>query len=347
MTGPSRTSNLTKAEPVTGRQVTLSAPSRLHFGLLSIGRDLPVNFGGAGLMLQQPRTEIHVEQADSFSVSGADLDWIERMVRRWQAGSGIQANGLPPVRITISNHPFRHIGLGSGTQMALSLASALCRMFDLGEPAPVELAMMMGRGRRSSIGTFGFFRGGFLVDRGHESGDRISPLDLRLEFPTDWPIVLLTPKLAPGSHGSNELDAFDRAARSDPGIRQQMVKLLNESSAPSIAARNFEVFCRSIHDFNVLSGDYYHSVQGGTWHSPAVAGLVEHVREMGVPGIIQSSWGPGLAAFTGSLPAAQALVQNLAKLRHPALPADRIQITKADNDGAVAKNSNQLRNIVG
>jgi len=305
---------------------------------LSTGRDLPVNFGGAGLMLKQPRTELQVEPADSFSVQGTDAVWIERLVRRWQSGMPMAGQELPSVQITVSEFPPRHFGLGSGTQMALSLASALCRAFGFGEPAPAELSLMMRRGERSSIGTHGFFRGGFLVDRGRETGDRISPLDLRLEFPAEWPIVLILPDLVPGSHGAGELAAFDQTAQGNPAARVRMLELLKTSIVPAIAAGEFNRFSSAIHQFNALSGDCYRTVQGGTWHSPAVAKIVEHVCKLGVAGIIQSSWGPGLAAFTKDLPEARSLAAALSESGHAALGPNRIRITFADNDGATADN---------
>ena len=58
-----------------------------------------------------------------------------------------------------------HIGLGSGTQFSLAIATALASLLDVEATIP-ELAVAMGRARRTAVGTSIFEWGGFVVDGG-------------------------------------------------------------------------------------------------------------------------------------------------------------------------------------
>ena len=139
--------------------------------------------------------------------------WVEK----WCKGfAGNMVEQVDPGRFSVTirsgslSHLPRHMGLGSGTQLAFAAAVGLSSF--LGQPIPStgEIAAVMGRAGRSAIGSYGFFQGGFLVDRGVGPGDVIAPLDLRLEFPSTWPIVLILPEHRQGLSGSSETFAFDK-----------------------------------------------------------------------------------------------------------------------------------------
>ena len=49
------------AQEPSGNNVSVSAPTRLHFGLLAFGNQEGRNFGGVGLMLKKPRIKIKVK----------------------------------------------------------------------------------------------------------------------------------------------------------------------------------------------------------------------------------------------------------------------------------------------
>ncbi len=75
----------------------------------------------------------------------------------------------PRVSIEVSECIPQHVGLGSGTQLALAIGLGLAMV--CGIDANVwDVASAMGRGRRSGIGTAAFQTGGFVVDAGHKRG---------------------------------------------------------------------------------------------------------------------------------------------------------------------------------
>src|SRR5207248_291616 len=65
----------------------------------------------------------------------------------------------------------------------------------------VELAEIVGRGRRSALGIHGFAQGGFLVEAGKRSADGVAPLVARMAFPDAWRVLLVIPRDLQGDYG--------------------------------------------------------------------------------------------------------------------------------------------------
>ena len=71
----------------------------------------------------------------------------------------------------------QHIGLGSGTQLSLSVGYLVSLFFDL-KMTIDEIAVFLKRGKRSGIGIQSFKRGGFAVDLGKKKNQLELPLNL-------------------------------------------------------------------------------------------------------------------------------------------------------------------------
>src|SRR5947209_5565520 len=115
----------------------VTAPARLHFGLLSLpaeGEDfwpdrhgrpaLPARrFGGVGLMVEAPALRLRAEPAPAWSAEGPlsqrALDFARRFAQTVPAGS------LAPRRLVIEAAAPEHSGFGTGTQLGLAVARAL------------------------------------------------------------------------------------------------------------------------------------------------------------------------------------------------------------------------------
>ena len=108
--------------------------------------------------------------------------------------------GLPRgARIRVHRALPTHVGLGSGTQLALAVARALTELHGV-EADAQELARVVGRARRSAIGTWTFAGGGLVVEGGRRSGsDDSAPLLARLPFPPSWRCVVAVPDAPPVS----------------------------------------------------------------------------------------------------------------------------------------------------
>ena len=315
-----------------------SSPARLHFGLLTVGNSVEYRYGGAGLMINGPNTVVEVQHADRLEVLGASSEVALRTIEHWYSKNqtmlatdfAVQQLAELPLRIEVLETPPRHCGFGSGTQLALSVITATMKCLGLPTPNAKELAVATGRGQRSAIGSHGFQRGGFLVDRGIANDQQLAPLDLRIDFPTDWPIVTIVPPGAQGVSGSNEKAAFKNLAPSTPQHRQQMTELLKTTIVPAVMARNYDAFAAGIFEYGHRSGRMFESIQGGPYNGPEIEKAVNLVREFGVTATGQSSWGPCVFAVLSTKNQAEELVPFLNQ-RMPA--ATRIDTWTADNRG--------------
>ncbi len=315
------------------RSILVTAPARIHCGLLSVGSSLPVNFGGCGLMVEQPPTQVRLSLGSpGISCPEYLREKVEAVRDRCLA---IPELSELPVSLEVLSQPPQHSGFGSGTQLAFAIAAGWLTLSGRKNLKPEELAILLGRGGRSAIGTFGFFQGGFLIDRGVTTERPISPLALRVDFP-NWPIIIVSFPQLSGLHGVRELQAFDRIVSTTMEERIAMEELLNHEVVPALFANDIKKFSAAIYEFGTRSGNYYREFQKGTFHSPQVAVVAEWFREQGVPGVVQSSWGPTLTAFVETKAEADLVVDKLEKRF-----GDRVGalITTADNCGATLNSS--------
>ena len=97
--------------------IGLTAPARLHFGLLSLpaeGEDrwpdrhgrpvLPVrHFGGAGLMIENPALRLHAEPASGWSAEGPLAERALAFAR--QFAQTVPDGALSPWRLVVESAP--------------------------------------------------------------------------------------------------------------------------------------------------------------------------------------------------------------------------------------------------
>lgn len=328
--------------------VTVSAPSRLHFGLFSVGQQVERQFGGMGLMVKAPRTIVSATFAEQFSVHGlgaaesrrAIQSWFSHLDRETFARLMAEFSELDrvnpaydqlPIRVEVCAMPPRHSGLGSGTQLALCAAAAVIHVLQLPMPSPQELAIAARRGLRSAIGSYGFFQGGLLVDRGKTKDESLAPLDFRTDFPADWPVLIFLKKDAAGLSGDSELDAFRKIPDSTVAQQEEMVAMVRDTVLPALVNRDFEVFGEAIYEFGRLSGMHFKTVQGGPYAGRVVTDLVQSIREYGVAAVGQTSWGPGVFAITRDQSSAEGLRR---EVEGRFSEQYEIIVTSADNQGA-------------
>jgi beta-RFAP synthase len=203
-----------------------------------------------------------------------------------------------PCAITVERCAPEHVGLGTGTQLGLATALAVASAAGQSEFNPVDLARRLGRGRRSALGLHGFAQGGFLVEGGKRSADAISPLVARADFPPSWSVVLIVPQAQAGLSGPREQEAFARLAELETDARRTdaLCRLVLLGVLPALAESDLESFGESLFEFNRRVGEMFAPWQGGVYAHPRTAHLVEVLRNHGVRGVGQSSWGPTVFA---------------------------------------------------
>jgi beta-RFAP synthase len=324
--------------------IRVQAPSRLHFGLLSVApaerwpdyRGAPTlparRFGSVGLMIAQPGVRVAVVPAAAWSAEGPLAERALGYARRTAAALG--EGTVPPQRLIVEQCAPEHVGLGTGTQLGLAVARALCAASGQPDRDVLELARYTGRGRRSALGIHGFARGGFLVEAGQRGPDALAPLIARLDFPEPWRIVLVLLRGEQGLHGLAETQAFQQlqAPGAASAATDALCRLVLLGMLPAVVEGDLEGFGEALFDFNVRVGELFAPVQGGCYASPRLTEVVDFVRQLGVRGVGQSSWGPALFAVTADPERAADLAARLQ--RRFALTAGEVLCTAACNRGA-------------
>lgn len=279
-------------------RLTIRTPSRLHFGLLGWGPTTNRQFGGVGLMTEDPGLELVVERAPCWEgigpLAGRSLEIASMVVR--QLGEDGQHVG--PLRIENARIPEAHVGLGVGTQLSLAVARAITEFAGL-DDTPVEtLARLTGRGRRSGIGIHGFAEGGLIVDAGRRGDSEIPTRLIREEFPPDWSILIILPEKQPGLHGEEEVRAFQVLPPVPERLTDHLCRLVLLGILPALIERDLDAFGAAIEEMQRIVGTTFAPVQGGLFARPETEALIRSMRDLGLHGAGQSSWGPALYAFS-------------------------------------------------
>src|SRR3954471_21201846 len=241
--------------------VRIEAPARLHLGMLAVADDGARRFGGLGVSISRPAVVLEAQPADELSVQGAEAERALAVVRRCRDALGLQGGGhLRMVEVIPA-----HVGLGSGTKLALAVAQALAALHGRTVDAPA-LAQAAGRAARSAVGTWTFALGGLVVEGGVRDGaERPAPLLMRHAVPDEWRIVLVVPKAEPGLSGAAEIRAFARLVPS-PERSAAIAQLVLTSLLPALVERDLEEFGGALTRVQELVGDAFAPAQQGRFH---------------------------------------------------------------------------------
>lgn len=287
--------------------IRVVAPSRLHFGLFRVpaaGTEGDARaFGGVGLMVERPGVVVVARPADSWQFEGPLASRAQAFAARFMAS--LPEESRRPYQVLVERCPAEHTGLGVGTQLALAVAKALAVASGEPELRSVELAGRVGRGERSAIGVHGFDRGGLIVEGGKHPGPDVAPLVEHVTLPEAWRVVLFTPPTEPRWHGERERSAFAAASEGAP---EALVRLAETAVVPAARSGDLDAFGEAVYEFNRRAGEPFAAAQGGIYASTEIADLIADVRNYGVKGVGQSSWGPTVFAIVGSVGAAVSLL---------------------------------------
>jgi beta-RFAP synthase len=274
-----------------GETVFVESAGRLHFGLLDLRGSLGRRFGGIGAAAPAPTLLVSAAAAGRLAGTGEDCDRATEFARQFLAYHGAADRG---VRLHVHRALPPHAGLGSGTQLALSVARALAELFGL--PVDVtDLARAVGRAQRSAIGTWTFAGGGLVVEGGRrDTNGAVAPLLSRLPFPASWRCVVAVPDAAPAIHGSAEAAAFAWLPAPSEHDVERVAHLVLMALLPALADGDLATFGRALTSIQSITGRWFAEIQGGTFAPGPTRELVRHMIEWGVAGVGQSSWGPSV-----------------------------------------------------
>jgi beta-RFAP synthase len=309
--------------------VRVEAPARLHLGMLAVAGDGERRFGGLGVSVGRPAVVLEAQPAAELSAEGADADRALTFARRCRDALGLARGAHLRVVEAIP----QHVGLGSGTKLALAVAQALAALEGRDIDAP-GLAQAAGRAARSAVGMWTFALGGLVVEGGHRPGvERPAPLLAHHAMPEEWRAVLAVPAAEPGLSGAAEEDAFQRLVTA--GDRSAVIaQLALTSLLPALVERELDEFGAALTRIQQLVGDSFAVAQGGRFH-PRAAPLVEALMRFGAAGAGQSSWGPTAYGIVGS----EAAGRELARRMEEVVGEGSVDVVAFDNRGARVERS--------
>lgn len=316
-------------------RVTVSAGARIHAGFCNLSLARERLYRGVGLGLEQPRVTLSAEPADNVHAPSGIFEDFAR--------ESCEILGVPGAYIDVEERLPRHVGLGSGTQTALSVYTAIARAHNQ-RPTPREHAPALGRGGRSGVGVATFERGGFVLDAGQPSerftdavpqrGDwQVPPLAVRHMLPDRWRIVLAIPDADPGLEGETEARSMRTAVREgESALAAEIADLVDDRLLPSASQDKLEAFGDALSAFNQLNGAWYSARQDGAFSDPA-GRIIERMADAdAVAGTGQSSWGPAVWAITDN-ERADHLKVRLEKTNIGSLQPVKVHIVKIAHSG--------------
>lgn len=279
--------------------------------MIDLRGDLGRKFGSIGVALQHPKVLVEASPSSELVIDGQDQKRAEAFARRFFERYTLASAAHLGIERTIP----AHVGLGSGTQLALAVGTALAKLYNL-DLSIAELAELMGRGKQSGIGIGAFKYGGFLVDGGclvekmrEKRLSSVPPIIFRCPFPEAWTFVIAIPEVEVkvGLSGKLEEEAFDSLCSLPPEYVGKICRLLVMKMVPSLMERDITGFGESLTEIQGLVGDSFAAVQGGRYASKISAEIITYMLQCGAKGAGQSSWGPTVYGLVESEAQALAL----------------------------------------
>ena len=252
-------------------------------------------------MLEQPSLELRMTKIDTqSSFTGLLTDRSREFVEAWCSSTGIDC----AIDCHVEAAPPQHVGLGLGTQLGLAVAWALDSLFQR-EVNHLDRAASVGRGRRSAVGTHGFLHGGLIIDEGKTQDDEVGRMGEAIDLPDDWSLAMLRPDGPTGMAGEPESQAFGSLPPMSAELKARLRRELFDRLIPAAKAGDFPSFAEAVYQFGFAAGESFAAKQGGPFVSAKVAEVVDYLRDLGLPGVGQSSWGPTVYSWFPTFAAAE------------------------------------------
>ncbi len=249
--------------------VLITSPSRLHFALIDLNGELGRVDGGIGVALNEPSLKIEVSAVDNEVELEENPEEVVSILER------IRSRIEPPLRrnyrIKILRKLPSHVGLGSRTQLSLSVAKAISVLENRNYNVE-ELAKLVGRGGTSGIGTAAFAKGGFILDGGHlfrkseagvkeekesertktnflpSSASKVPPPPILFQhaIPENWFFVVAIPEVKRGAHGLEEIEIFQRYCPIKSSEVEKICRITLMRILPSVLEKDIHTFATSL-----------------------------------------------------------------------------------------------------
>ncbi|WP_435076704.1 beta-ribofuranosylaminobenzene 5'-phosphate synthase family protein [Halococcus sp. AFM35] len=314
----------------------VTACGRIHFGFQNLSLARERLYGGLGVSLHEPRVRIEASPADELRCDDPNASEY--------AAHALDLLDLPGIDLTVHERLPAHVGLGSGTRLALATLAAVARAHDR-EPRVMERAPQLGRGGRSGVGCATFESGGFVVDAGHPAerfttqppaaGEWEVPKPVaRHALADSWQFVVAIPNIGPGRSDDHEDRSIERVVEhADPAVADDIARIVAQRLLPAVAEDDWHEFGDAIAAVSRLNGAWYADEQGGVYRPPLGELIDVLERSPAVAGAGQSSWGPAVYGLTDDERADTARTAAREALSAVGVDGD-VMVCAPDNEGA-------------
>lgn len=290
-------------------RILVLSPARLHFGIINPFNRKFKMYGCVGLAIDRPRTIVEVEEHSEDVIESDRYLEVKYCLERLR-----EHFNIPKVRIrTIQSIP-KHVGLGSTTQLMLSIAKGLLTLFDI-EVSIMEVAKILGRGKVSGIGTYIFQYGGLIIDSGKDKIEEFPKLHARIEFPENWYFIITLPSEGRGLSEEEEEKIFSQNINIPEELVFKAQEILYRQFVPAIIDKDIEKFGKALTELQIIVGKMFINVQKDIYN-PSCIKVINILKKLDVLGIGQSSWGPTIYALIDSLRRGIEIVKHLIEVHN-------------------------------
>jgi len=326
----------------TDFKVIVKTPSRLHFTLIDLNGEAGRVDGGIGVALNYPGVKIEVNQT---SCAGIKIEGFRKDLALNFAETFLKYYNLKPsVDIKIIEDIPEHVGLGSGTQLALAVAKCLAEVYGINADVR-RFAEIMGRGGTSGIGVAAFEGGGFILDGGHSFGkgkqkesflpshfSKASPAPLlaRYHLPEDWFFVICVPKVKRKVFGLYEVEVFKKYCPIPAEEVCKLTRIILMKVLPSIVERDIEGLGLALTEIQNIG---FKKIEVQLQHE-IVKELIRWMSQGEAYGAGLSSFGPTVYGLVKGIKKAEKLVEKVKNFLVEKEVEGEVFYTNTNNVGA-------------
>ncbi|MHA1489911.1 MAG: beta-ribofuranosylaminobenzene 5'-phosphate synthase [Promethearchaeota archaeon] len=329
-------------------KVRITTPCRIHLSLIDENGYTGRIDGGLGLMLNRPNVVLEAtNSADEFQIEcnryyRESIEVINEKASKIFKAFNISNKNF---HFNLKKYYPSHVGLGSKTQLALAIATAIIKLKKKNNSLSIQkLTKIVERGGTSGIGWRGFETGGFIIDAGHDFGkgkekETFLPSSastsanpaltvLRYPIPDNWRFVLVIPNVKKGAYGDEEISIFQKHAPIPKEEVNEVSHQILMKVIPGILKRDLECFGEGLKriqsiGFKKIEIDLQHDI---------VKDLLILLEEFGVKAFGMTSFGPSVIGVTETDSEANELFKQVQK--HLRNIGAHIYICKPNNTGA-------------
>lgn len=320
--------------------IEIKSPARLHFGQLDLNGDIGRIYGGSGVGIKEPYCKMKFKKSDKIIVKGKKSKEVKKTLKKLidVLKEKELLNKNKGVIVEVENILPFHSGLGSGTQIGLTLAEGINNLYNL-DLDKFKIAELVDRKHsRSAIGFGVFYYGGFIIDGGRiteekENDKYLPPILFKDKIPEDWCFIIILPSLDKEKMaGEKEIKTFKEIEKMDIEICAESSHHLLLGMLPALKEKDIKKFSVHLNKIEDNVADYFSKIQSGRYTSEYAQEIIAFLESNQVLGRGQSSWGPSLYALLPNEKKAKKIKKDiLIKFKSK---IDKIYITSAANEGA-------------